>query len=642
MDFSTLKERRVCVIPAKAVFTESYDVVVVGLGTVGAQTAILCGRENLRTLGIERTAAMGGISVHGGISGEGWYGSPGGAREDLLRCADEMNCDGLYARVPPYTGPAMSLFYEKEAQKHGVKVEYETVITGVYIEQGKVTGLRVCSAGKSRDIGSGVVIDSTTDCIVCRMAGCQIVYGRALDQGKMALSKVNVVRKANGEIQPISPQVESISNPTAEEDAFQILRLSQISPVINTAGSTGIRVLSSAPVLGQREEGHVVTEQTVTLRDCMNGILPEKPLYSVIAPADLVRMDHCYAFEDDAFQDYRVLCGMSHYGYSAVIPYGSLIPRGVEGLLVASKCFGVDHSAAGGLRMIGMLQKAGEAAAYAAALSIREGVSLRDVPYDKLSAMLLKTGCSALDRNLHIVDLSMPLGKDGVYETVRLPDIQESISLLSQDVMDNPDVIFSINAHMKMIDRVPAAFFAALQSRTSILPEGKMSEFADALAKEADKGGRYAGNFAVALALCGDRRALPVLRSIVSFPGERNPYKADPVIEDTYPNRIKALCLLGRFREREDFERIFQVIADDGMAFTQDLKPCGYFSTQARYAYEAVCYAVAALLQIIAESPDEDLKFQLRQWSCGQHSILKGYWNMDALPGIRHCIELNL
>jgi hypothetical protein len=57
------------------------------------------------------------------------------------------------------------------------------------------------------------------------------------------------------------------------------------------------------------------------------------------------------------------------------LPYGSLLPQGVDNLLVAGRCISAEEEAMGQLRLIPVCAATGQAAGTAAALAVREGVT---------------------------------------------------------------------------------------------------------------------------------------------------------------------------------------------------------------------------------------------------------------------------
>lgn len=70
------------------------------------------------------------------------------------------------------------------------------------------------------------------------------------------------------------------------------------------------------------------------------------------------------------------------------IPYRSLVARGLDNLLVAGRCVSATHEAAGSLRLTPQCFVTGEAAGTAAALSVIEGTSPRDIDRADLAERL--------------------------------------------------------------------------------------------------------------------------------------------------------------------------------------------------------------------------------------------------------------
>ncbi len=71
------------------------------------------------------------------------------------------------------------------------------------------------------------------------------------------------------------------------------------------------------------------------------------------------------------------------------IPYRSLIPRRVENLLAAGRCFSSDAFANDALNLIPHCIAMGEAAGTAAALAIKNGISPRQIDHRALQARLI-------------------------------------------------------------------------------------------------------------------------------------------------------------------------------------------------------------------------------------------------------------
>jgi hypothetical protein len=74
------------------------------------------------------------------------------------------------------------------------------------------------------------------------------------------------------------------------------------------------------------------------------------------------------------------------------IPYRSLVPNGVEGLLVAGRAIGGDRIAHAATRNMSCCAVTGQGAGVAAAMSARSGVDVADVDLDAVQSELLAQG----------------------------------------------------------------------------------------------------------------------------------------------------------------------------------------------------------------------------------------------------------
>ncbi len=74
------------------------------------------------------------------------------------------------------------------------------------------------------------------------------------------------------------------------------------------------------------------------------------------------------------------------------VPYRSLLPAGLDDLLVAGRCLSADFMAQSASRLILTCMSMGQAAGTAAALSLREGVSPRRIDVGKLQRQLVHDG----------------------------------------------------------------------------------------------------------------------------------------------------------------------------------------------------------------------------------------------------------
>ena len=74
------------------------------------------------------------------------------------------------------------------------------------------------------------------------------------------------------------------------------------------------------------------------------------------------------------------------------VPYRALVPKQIEGLLVACRAFSSDDIANDAFNLIPHCMCFGQAAGNAAAIAVQKGLRVRDVPYAELKAKLLDGG----------------------------------------------------------------------------------------------------------------------------------------------------------------------------------------------------------------------------------------------------------
>ena len=79
-------------------------------------------------------------------------------------------------------------------------------------------------------------------------------------------------------------------------------------------------------------------------------------------------------------------------GETVSIPYRTLLPQKIEGLLVAGRCFSATHDAHASVRSMAQCMAMGQAAGVAAALCAEFASTPREVTYPQLRDSLLHMG----------------------------------------------------------------------------------------------------------------------------------------------------------------------------------------------------------------------------------------------------------
>jgi hypothetical protein len=133
-----------------------------------------------------------------------------------------------------------------------------------------------------------------------------------------------------------------------------------------------------APELGVRETYRTVARHMLTERDLLAG-LSGQGHKDIIAVAD-------HAMDTHGSAGGRSGCGELSEPYG--IPYRSLLPRGLDNLLVACRGAGFSSLAASSCRLSRTMMQLGQAAGTAAAIAREQNVAAPDVPPEELRARL--------------------------------------------------------------------------------------------------------------------------------------------------------------------------------------------------------------------------------------------------------------
>jgi hypothetical protein len=141
-------------------------------------------------------------------------------------------------------------------------------------------------------------------------------------------------------------------------------------------GCERCRLVTTPSHIGMRETNHMLGEFILTRDDLMNGRAFEDAIALGGYHLDIHTPDHG-GTETERPPTYQ-------------IPYRCLLPKDVDGLLMAGRCISATHEALSSTRVIPISMAQGQAAGTAAALAVRLGVEVREVPIGKLRAQLAR------------------------------------------------------------------------------------------------------------------------------------------------------------------------------------------------------------------------------------------------------------
>ncbi len=410
--------------PARELPVEGeYDVIVAGSGPAGASAAVTAGRLGAKVLLIEWNNSVGGISTSGLMSH--WTGSVNSPlyTEILSRCA--AYCEGEErGKIVPWIDPEiLKTVWLEMLSDAGVEVLLYTFVCGVVKEGSRVRGVITESKSGRRVFLSKITVDGTGDGDVATFAGVRHYKGRESD-GKMQpctlmfkVAGVDLDRAVllgsfeskhwteKGELQALAkkhipapaghllvyrstlPGIVTCNmtnctdvDGTRAEDLTraEIVCRSQMPAIVRylreyVPGFEHCYIISAGSMMGVRETRHFAGEQTLKEDD----ILTARQFDDWVVRGAHFNFD-VHNLSGAGLDPTGVQREWSQpAGYT--IPYGCLIPKDTEGLLLSGRNISGTHLAHSNFRVMPICAGIGAAAGAAAALAAKHGIGLRDV-----------------------------------------------------------------------------------------------------------------------------------------------------------------------------------------------------------------------------------------------------------------------
>lgn len=163
-----------------------------------------------------------------------------------------------------------------------------------------------------------------------------------------------------------------------ERGYLQVLELLQFMRTY-VPGFESAELSQIAPALGVRETRHFVGDYRLTFED----------VDTKAAEHDAVALS---GYNIDIHSGTGDGIELEVVDEAFGIPYGCLVPQGVDGLLLSGRTISVDSRVFASARVMGTCMAIGEAAGTAAALALRHNTSVREVDVPTLQAQLVERG----------------------------------------------------------------------------------------------------------------------------------------------------------------------------------------------------------------------------------------------------------
>jgi glycine/D-amino acid oxidase-like deaminating enzyme len=421
------------------------DILVVGSGSAGATAAIAAARtlkskfsEKKKVMLVERYGFPGGTSTAVLDTFYGFY-TPGSSRKKVVGGIADMVIDGLRKldRVIErpntfgagtgitYNPEMLKVVWERLAQEAGVDLLYHTFVTDVLTDGAQITAVITDGKAGLELIRPAIVIDASGDADVCARAG--VPYERAGDiepaqtlTTTFRLANVNAARarslprneflmlmqaaadsgdydlprrEGSIHITPVEGVMAtimtrlSVADPTTPQDLTiaeiegrrQALEYERFLRT-RIPGYEAARIVSFSTQIGVRETRRVYGEYRLTREDVLQARRFEDAIGLCGAPIE----DH-HAGEGTQWV-------YLPDGETVGIPYRTLIPKNIENLYVAGRCFSATHDAHASVRSMAQCMAMGHAVGAAAALCILGNSTPREIPVGHLQALLEEQG----------------------------------------------------------------------------------------------------------------------------------------------------------------------------------------------------------------------------------------------------------
>ncbi len=417
------------------VSTYSSEIVIAGGGPAGVSAAIAAARMGAEVTLIERYGMLGGMATAGFVfpfmthyAGDHpiIQGIWGGMLERLQRFPFGYKASThLGMRHFCFDPEALRQTWLEMCLESGVQLQLHTLISDVLMEEQRLTGLVTHSKSGCQHIHATLLIDATGDGDVAAYAGAPYAIGREEDGLVMPMSlhfrmanvdmarmpsreEINTLYARDKAIGLLSNPRENVlwfDTPHPDQVHFNTTRLlkflgtnrddltaaeieghRQVQEMVRwltgtVPGFEAAYLLMTAPQVGVRETRRILGEHIVT----------EQELLELTRYPDAIALS---AYPVDIHNPAGTGTIMKHLPYGAYysIPYRAMLPRGVEGLLVAGRPISTTHEAHSATRIQAVASATGQAAGIAAVLALRAGTTFRQVNTDALRDELRRQG----------------------------------------------------------------------------------------------------------------------------------------------------------------------------------------------------------------------------------------------------------
>jgi len=376
------------------------DVVVVGGGAAGFGAAVAASRAGAKVALIERYGSLGGLFTNGmvliiigtGVKENGEFKLvTRGVCEEFMRRLEAMG-DGAITKLEPNIGQptadpeAAKVLMDDMVQEAKVDVFFHAWGVDVIQNGQSVQGVVFESKQGRQAVLAKVVVDASGDGDVFFQAGesyTQISHAlgfvhRLGNTDRIDKSKAPKDTRLNiGGREPLK-SVRWVNSLGSKGNGLDIRDMTQAEMMHRKSAWNYTQRIRKTPGYEEVYLAQTTSQLGVRATRLLNGV---------------VRIDKKGAVERTTYPDTVAVSG--HDGLRLPefqIPYGSLLPKSVDNVIVAGRCISCAPDLIDRVRLIPVCVVTGQAAGVAAALAAKGGVRPRDLPAADIQKVLREQG----------------------------------------------------------------------------------------------------------------------------------------------------------------------------------------------------------------------------------------------------------
>jgi hypothetical protein len=390
------------------------EVLVCGAGVAGCAAAIAASRAGRRTILVDKMIIPGGLTTAGLVRGYAPLCDVRGRQvafglaEEFFRASikygpgewpDEWldSPNGQWCSTPKFTPAAFVMGLDELLEEAGVELWWDTLVCDALVEAGRCVGVEVENKSGRVAIKAGAVIDATGDADVAFRAGAPRVeqenmlttlsHHASLDEARKAVDAGSAAGMITGHMTGANFDG---GGEFADARRYRGTRGSDVSEFVNESR--------------RRMRTWYAREQARLGQDGRNDFYPVvlctmadfRTTRRIDASVVLTSKDKDTRFDD------AVSAILDWHGNRDIweLPYQTLLPRDVKGLLAAGRCISAADYAWEITRIIPICAQSGQVAGIAAAMAVENDTTPDALEIEALRGRLRADGFICRAREL--------------------------------------------------------------------------------------------------------------------------------------------------------------------------------------------------------------------------------------------------